>query len=117
MPDNFRFNFTSDKNLKEILDLAFSGSYSGHAVGYAIRTTKPLEKQHESEWGASPVVTRFILYKSESKKPDFVPFPFKIKSAQVADFVANWLKEVDYGPEPDHDGHNGRGFNVYNESW
>src|SRR5690349_24893058 len=28
-----------------------------------------------------------------------------------------WLAEADYGPQPDHDGDNSKGWRIYNEAW
>jgi len=35
----------------------------------------------------------------------------------AADFAHHWLDEADYGNEPDHDGHNTKGWTVFNQHW
>jgi hypothetical protein len=47
-------------------------------------------------------------------------FPFVLKKEDISfltDFVSKWLSQVDYGTEPDHDGSNGKGWTVWNDSW
>lgn len=52
------------------------------------------------------------------KKLEVHPFPFKMKRVEdLLPFVTGWLKETDYGNEPDHDGSNGKGWRVYNHNW
>ncbi len=94
--DNFRIDITSDKSIGDAMKLAFGG-YK-HAVGYRIDAEKGM-----------------IFYWSISK--NMTPFPFKMDAEGAAHFVLRWLKEADYGQEPDHDGHNGRGWRLYNEDW
>ncbi len=44
-------------------------------------------------------------------------FPASLDAEGAADMAWRWLKEADYGPEPDHDGSNSRGWRIYNEDW
>lgn len=37
--------------------------------------------------------------------------------ADATAFAKGWLRDVDMGREPDHDGDNGRGFRVFTEAW
>ena len=37
--------------------------------------------------------------------------------AELVDFAWQWLQDQDYGPQPDHDGSNGKGWRIFNESW
>lgn len=108
--DNFRIDITSegDVNLERALLIAFSRSGSG-AVGYAVRDAVP-GVPHETK------PRRLVLFWT-TREADFVPLPFKLDAAAAADFARHWLAEQDYGKEPDHDGHNGRGWRIYNEAW
>jgi hypothetical protein len=40
--------------------------------------------------------------------------PYPMKGEAISDFAWNFLRTVDYGSEPDHDGSNGKGFAVCN---
>lgn len=56
-----------------------------------------------------------ILFWSEHEIATKLPFPLDMKKS--VDFAANWLEQVAYGKQPDHDGDNGKGFRVFNEAW
>ncbi len=44
--------------------------------------------------------------------------PYRMKKAEdIAIFVNGWLEEAKYGPSPDHDGSNVKGFQIYNDRW
>lgn len=45
-------------------------------------------------------------------------FPFEMDTKQATEFAWGWLDKepVAYG-QPDHDGDNGKGFHLFNESW
>ncbi len=45
------------------------------------------------------------------------PFPAPMTAEQVQPVVQSWLASAVYGPQPDHDGSNEKGFRVYNEEW
>jgi hypothetical protein len=45
------------------------------------------------------------------------PMPYPMKVDAAVQFAWNWLQTADYGPEPDHDGSNGRGWRIFNETW
>jgi hypothetical protein len=58
---------------------------------------------------------RLILYWTESSKAN--PLPAPLAGEALLGFIKSWLETAPYGPQPDHDGDNGRGWRVYNESW
>ena len=58
---------------------------------------------------------KLVLYWSESSKA--IMLPFKMTLEQAADFAYGWLEQADYGPEPDHDGDNGKGWHLYCDDW
>jgi len=44
--------------------------------------------------------------------------PYALDLAGGVAFVRGWLAhKADYGPEPDHDGHNKRGWRIFTENW
>lgn len=103
--DNFHIDMTG-VSIELALKVAFSGKKQ--AVGWA-------------EFPANPKLLvdltqkRLVLfwYKDES----MTSFPAPLDEAGVFSLVNSWLSAQDYGPQPDHDGDNGKGCRVYNEAW
>ena len=58
---------------------------------------------------------RFILFEFAHNK--MTPFPAPMSIDFVATIAHEWLKTVEYPEEPDHDGHNERGWRLYKENW
>jgi hypothetical protein len=102
--DNFHIDITSEGDLSDAMKIAFKGAAGSKAEAYLIHPDKGLI----FFWSAHP-----------NDHPDkrLVPLPFKLDAAGAADFAKRWLAEQDYGRQPDHDGHNGKGWRLYNESW
>lgn len=46
-----------------------------------------------------------------------IPLPYPMNLERTVDFVEGWLSGVEYGPEPDNDGSNKRGWRVFTEDW
>lgn len=105
--DNFRFDITAggDKTFKDAMNLAFLQNSKG-AKFWAVRPadgTKPL---------------RMVFYWTDSDgAKDVLPFGFTMDPVGCAEFALRWLAEADYGPQPDHDGDNSKGWRIYNEGW
>lgn len=124
--DNFRLDITSAGDLGPAMALAFNPPR--HAIGYAIRDAIEGERWSEAEcerhphlwrdWKTPPRPRRLVFYWSLTQEcEEIVALPFKLDAAGAADFAKRWLAEEDYGSEPDHDGSNGKGWRLYNESW
>ena len=80
------------------LAMKIACSKHSHVIGYRI---------HENT---------MILY--WAKNDNCILLPYEMDVNQVVNFVWGWLEKTPPNyPEPDHDGDNGRGFRVYNESW
>lgn len=97
--NNFHFDITG-ANLEKCLEIAKSGHKSVVA------------------WKVDSVANtpRLILYWTPSSTATLLPAPLSEVEA-ISAFVKSWLMWTDYGSEPDHDGHNTKGWRVYNESW
>lgn len=98
--DNFRLNITYEgkEELQKSMEIAFRG-YKAEA--YAIIPKKGMA---------------FFCYIPNNCN-NIVKLPFKMDAKTAADFAFNWLKEVEYGREPDHDGSNGKGWRLYTEGY
>lgn len=64
--------------------------------------------------GKRGVSTLILLWHEEGAA---VPLPFPLDLTGVTQFVQNWLKVVDYGPQPDIDGSSDHGWRVFTERW
>jgi hypothetical protein len=69
------------------------------------------EYEREDEAGAPTLI---LLWHEENGA---LPLPYPLDLERAADFLGGWLLRVDYGEEPDHDGDNGKGWRIFNESW
>jgi hypothetical protein len=49
-------------------------------------------------------------YNLEKLNTEFKEFPFKMSKESLKNFITDWLKQASYGPQPDHDGDNHKGF-------
>lgn len=98
--DNFHFDLTSEGELVTPMMIAFQRP-TQVIEGYLIHPEKGLV---------------FFGY-LPGMPAGGVKLPFKLDPIGAADFATRWLAEQDYGKEPDHDGDNGRGWRLYNESW
>lgn len=98
--DNFRIDIVSEGDIIPALKIAF-GRWN-KASGYRIVKDKG-----------------FIVYSTNT--PDTTPFPYDLNVEELAVFVNGWLKSQDVstwdGVEPDHDGDNKPGWEIYNDDW
>ena len=94
--DNFHFNIVARGNLAGWFEKIFNTS---KAVGFMVDNN----------------VLIFFKY----SYPKMQAFPFKMDAEQAAKFAEQWLAQsAEYGDEPDHDGHNSKGWCIYNdENW
>jgi len=51
------------------------------------------------------------------KERDSQALPYEMNCAAATEFAWGWLQVVDYPPQPDHDGDNGKAWLVYVEDW
>jgi hypothetical protein len=104
--DNFSIDITCQGKASLALAIQIVSSFRKIAVAYRIHPEKGM-----------------ILYWSKPDKgasADIVALPFAHESEAITNLVWGWLNSKEctpIGPEPDHDGSNGRGWHLYNESW
>lgn len=100
--DNFHFDLTGVA-LSKCLDIAFS-----HAPGNKAKGWVELPTEDEK-------CKRLVLFWTNDKV--MTPLPALMDAEAAEPFVRAWLAEQDYGPEPDHDGDNEKGWRAYCEGW
>jgi hypothetical protein len=97
--DNFHLDFTSDNH--EAFVAAFGLLRQARWVkGY----------KHDK------VNNRLVLYWA-AEEPGVTELPFPMDLTEAAEFAWGWLRHAGYGPEPDHDGSNHKGYRVYAASY
>lgn len=113
MSDNFHFDLTGVP-LNKCLEVA---TLHHKSIGYRIQTT-PEEDYCARDWTPTSPAGRMILYWSDqdTQKP-INRFPAVMGIEELAPIIKAWLSERQYGPQPDHDGSNSKGWRVYNEGW
>ncbi len=97
--DNFKFDMISkgSADFKTALKLF---NYKT-VVGYRVHEEKGLMLYHA---------------KVDASK-DMILLPYEMTIEQASDFAYGWVVNMKIEDEPDHDGSNGKGWRVYNESW
>ena len=99
MGDIFRIDVTG-ADVEACLGLAMHATNGGKVVG----------------WSVNHTLRRLVLYSYASDK--MIPFPAPFQNAyEVAVIVKRWLGNVEYPREPDTDGHNERGWRIFNEQY
>lgn len=104
MSDSFHFDIAGAP-LDESLKIAFRGA-SGRKVTHWF-----IEERER------PLRARLLLAWHENAGSEFNKLFTPLDHEQAEGFIKAWLESIDYGVEPDHDGNNGKGWRVYNESW
>lgn len=111
--------------LEMAMKLIWPNAHGGKASHYLIakyrESTKYYSSEGETRSHSSNLVedekgcpTLILLWYGEGKA---LPLPFALGLDGAIAFVTEWLKSVDYGSQPDHDGSNHKGWRVFNESW
>jgi hypothetical protein len=135
--DNFSVRVLSEgrEHFEAALKLAWSNSPGGKATHYMspIPDHICLEcygKKERSVWmkdkeyisvpcrackdGSTPSRAGIVLLWSASnvyQKPA-IPLPYPMQLEAATEFLWHWLQSSDFGRQPDHDGDNGKGFEV-----
>lgn len=123
--DNRTLDVTSlgDEDLALALKLVWPNAHGGKATHYKIVNLKevvdyvgqPTSFHTANQVPAEDGKPTLILFWSAEK--DALPLPYPLDLDGSTDFVKGWLKNVDAGEEPDHDGDNKLGWRVFNEQW
>lgn len=120
--DNQKFDITSesDRALELSIELVMTRKWT------------PPEGERAYFWLIDPPledrkVSRLIISMWKDPRPyyhdgykdeiQWTAFLTPLDHVGLTDQVKRFLASADYGPDPGHDGSNGRGFRVYNEAW
>lgn len=112
--DNFEIKLVAEdpETLKEALRICFRHNAPGGRITHWIEK----DAQTDPEWiGASDKRKMLVLLWAKEEGSHKLPVPLKADGA--FELVSRWLEEADYGPEPDHDGDNDKGFCLYCDHW
>jgi hypothetical protein len=104
--DNFKLDIVAegDSTLLDVLKICFEHNCPGKKAGhYAVTGDRKSNRP-----------TLVLLWHQEKKS---TKHPFEMDLEDVHGFVRGWLRTVDRGTQPDHDGDNGHGFRVFTEDW
>lgn len=98
MADNAEIKIVDEglDNLTLAFQIAFC-KYSKGAEGYSVGKNE------------------LVFYWTNPKVETFTKLPFKMDYKKAAQFAFDWLEQVDYPKEPNHDGSNGKGWVVYRD--
>lgn len=123
MADNFHFDLTGVP-LRKSLEIA---TLEHKAIGW-----KEQVRTRGEAWGvqlpspqglfparsrSKPIDVRIMLYWTDKDVKDLNRFPAVMGVDQLETVIKAWLDALMYGPEPDHDGSNSKGWHVYNERY
>jgi hypothetical protein len=117
--DNFRIDITAEgrPSLVKAIEIAFAHNAPGGKVeSYEFVTLKADDYSGipKSLDGAQALVFRWT---KDCERKGAVPLPFRLDAGGAADWADRWLNEAEFGTEPDHDGHNGKGWRVFTGAW
>jgi len=119
--NNFGIDITAEgqETLLKAIEIAFAHNAPGQCM-----ESYHLSKLESSEYNGLPknvdgrkaIILRWTKTEKVAEGGP-VNLPFKLDPRGAADFARRWLAEQDYGQEPDHDGHNGKGWRIITGNW
>lgn len=119
--DNFSIDVIAEgqETLLKAIEIAFAHNAPGNRVE-SYHITKLVSDEYnglpKSVDGRTAIILRWT--KAEKLSEDGpLNLPFKLDAKGAADFAQRWLTEQDFGREPDHDGHNKKGWRVITGNW
>lgn len=114
--DNFQMDVTAEdrKTLLQLLEIAFRHNCPGGKASHWAE----IDTVFEDGWSGSQPRKVLILYWSPPESDQkAIRLPSACDAIKASNYVEDWLDAVDYGPEPDHDGDNGKGFRLFCDFW
>lgn len=118
--DNFRVNVTAWRGhltfdlLELVMRVAFADHCGSPRPGVNLGANCYRVIPHTVVEGRIKTVPRLIFGWHQSM-PHCTPLPFVMDPVGATDFARRWLEVAEYGPQPDHDGDNSKGWRVAND--
>lgn len=119
--DNFSIDVTAEghESLLKAMEIAFAHNAPIKRVE-SYHVTKLVSDEYnglpKDVNGKTALVMRWSRTEKFSETGP-VNLPFKLDVKGTADFAQRWLEEQEFGREPDHDGHNKKGWRVITGNW
>lgn len=119
--DNFKIDIIaeSQESLLKALEIAFAHNAPGHKM-QSYHITKLVSDVYngipQDIDGRTALVLRWTTAEKISENGP-INLPSKFDAKGSADIAQRWLSEQDFGREPDHDGHNQKGWRVVTGNW
>lgn len=122
--DNRLIDITSegDEALALALQIVWDNAPGGKATHYKVMSYTDAETEMSGRYDIKvethpdekPLPTLILLWNAEA---DAMPLPYPLDLEGAINFAKGWLKNAEYGEEPDHDGSNGKGWRIFNNNW
>lgn len=107
----YRVAGTGSKLLAEAID------FGCRITGHVPRPDHPDKKYRKPIRGFATDEGRFVLFWADDERR-MIGLPASLTAAEIFPMVEAWLEDVAiYPPEPDHDGSNEKGWEVYTDTW
>lgn len=119
--DNFKIDIVaeSQESLLKALEIAFAHNAPGHKM-QSYHITKLVSDVYngipKDIDGRTALVLRWTTEEKISENGP-INLPSKFDAKGSADIAQRWLSEQDFGREPDHDGHNEKGWRIVTGNW
>lgn len=116
--DNFSIDITAEESetLLDVLKICFRHNAPGGKATHWIE----LDADVKPEWaGASSKRKTLVLLSSEENKTGLHSHKMitPVDASGAYEVVSRWLLDANLGPEPSHDGSNGKGFRAHCNFW
>lgn len=113
-----------DEDLALAVKLIWRNAPGAKATHYkTVRVTQktnyhgsPATSWHQTHFEENPdgVPTLILLWNAEAGAQ---PLPYPLGCDEAITFITGWLRQAEFGPEPDHDGDNERGWHAFTDMW
>jgi len=113
--DNFRVTVRAQgkDHFLNAFKMAFGSAPGSKAKHYLITTPAALGMRRDDGEDRGDLeldVPCFSILWHEEEHYKSIPLPYEMPWEVAAEMVWNWLAQVEYPEQPDHDGSNGKGF-------
>lgn len=118
--DNFQFDVTAWQGHLDfdLLQVVMRIAFADHDKATVYRVISPVfEKVAQPRQPPQIEKPATLVFGWHESMRNSIKLPFTLDFVGASQWAHRWLKEQDYGREPDHDGNNSKGWRVFNENW